>query len=102
MTNTHWLSGETKKNCYWTSTSIDLTSKLGNRDGEFDFRGDTAFDKTAAEIRVEDTTLHPFLKKAAGYQVDAFVNLALILKVVDGKFEFIPCVHYLLPYAMDP
>lgn len=81
------LSGETMKRGRWTGQdTIDLQYKLGNNNGRFEVNG-TNFAATARGIRVEGITLRAELTK--GYQrPEAFVELAAVLKVVDGCFFF--------------
>lgn len=100
LVDSHWLSGEIRKDGAWVNVGIDLAAKLGNRDGKFDFTGGTDFHRTATAVRVEGATLRAYLKKAAGYDYEDSINLALLLEVVDGKFAFVQCVYYLLLYAM--
>lgn len=96
LTDVHSISGEIRKDNGWVNESIDLAPKLGNLDGKFDLTRETNFHTNAAEVRLEGATLCAYLKTRAGYHKDDSINLALILKVVNWKFVFVPCVYYLL------
>ena len=96
------LSGQTKRNDgSWNwQDSLDLDTKIGNRNGRFDFDG-TNFSKTAQEIRLEGTRLRAELyTDRRGVERDS-LDLAGVLEIVDGRFAFnAECVDYLLLYAM--
>lgn len=82
------LSGETKKGGGWTSQdTVDIQFKLGNNDGKFEING-TNFAATAEEVRVEGATLRAKLRNSRSQRPEAFVELAALLKVVDGCFFF--------------
>jgi len=99
----HWLSGDTKKrDGTWTRDRIDLNFKLGNAEGQFDINGKN-FSENAKEneTRVEGTArLRALLRNSRWVDVEAFLELAIILKVEDGSFAFrSECVYFLLPHS---
>jgi len=82
------LSGEAKKtNGTWARDTIDLQFKLGNENGKFCIDGSN-FGENAQNIGVDGTTLEAKLRNRRNTNDEAFVELAAILKIVDGNFFF--------------
>ncbi|KDR79182.1 hypothetical protein GALMADRAFT_277685 [Galerina marginata CBS 339.88] len=83
------LQGETKKkNGSWTTDSINLNSYLGNDRGRF-VLNDRRFSNSASDFRLEGTRLKVKLSSGSSDPSEDSLELSLVLRVVDGKFEFI-------------
>jgi hypothetical protein len=96
------LSGETKRGdgSWVTHSKIDVNEKLGNDDGQFMFVQNkySGFNTdNARDLKLEGTTLRAQLKNRSRIFVEASIDLAGVIKVMDGEFTFMSkCVYCLL------
>ena len=96
------LYGDTKEDGFWrTQSTIDLDSIFGNNDGDFQLGG-SKFSGSAQNIRLEGSKLRAKLtKRDRKSGVEAILDLATVLRVINGMFVFISkCVYYFALHAM--
>jgi hypothetical protein len=97
------LFGRLKNNDgHWNIHRFDLNGKLGNNHGSFQVGGmNFTWSAERGGTKMDGTILRARLGKGGRDYVDASINLADILEVVDGKFAYkSQCVYYLLLHAV--